>query len=182
MFLLLLISISVLIAVLIQFLIIKNKTGFILPFWMLFLSVIATISGIGLINWQQTEITIAMEQRNWHETTATVLESKVAGDRAYHPEITYEYFADGQKFKGITDLNVPGFGGKNYRKNNASKIINEMPAGTELKVYYDPDNPQISVLHKGPKWSNYMQSGFAVIILSIGLLGIIYGIRQKLNI
>ena len=68
-------------------------------------SIVMTIGGI-------IELQAQLAPRQWPSTEGQIIASEVAGDRAFHPVITYSYSVEGQTYSHTSILNTPGFGGK----------------------------------------------------------------------
>lgn len=88
---------------------------------------------------------------NWPSTTGTVTFSTVEwrrssdnnGSSAY-PVIQYTYQVMGQLLQGRKIAPGPEVGGS-----GANKVVARYPAGTQVTVYYDPNNPSDAVLERG---------------------------------
>jgi hypothetical protein len=107
--------------------------------------------------------------RNWPSTDGVVVTSRVAGERAYHPEIVYTYSVNGASYKDSTSFDTPSFGGRSVKQEVAETIVAKFPAGTAVVVHYDPDAPSRSLLRISPDWSLYGKIGLGGTILGLGL-------------
>jgi len=80
---------------------------------------------------------------NSHEPARTI---QTGSRRRYSVDVRYQYEVDGQKFEGSRLR----FGKVSYKKRSkAQKEKNLFLPGKEVEVFYDPANPQSSVLIKG---------------------------------
>ncbi len=111
---------------------------------------------------------------NWPFVSGIVTSSKVIGERAFRPEIKYDYSVGGVKYSGISGLDDPGFGGRTKRLDTAEKMITEYPVGEEVPVYFNPDDPAESLLVHHVAWSTYMQLTLAVTIALAGAVILIF--------
>ena len=125
------------------------------------------VIGIVFINEPLSDIQESLQRRSWPLVQAEVIASKVAGKRAFHPEITYRYSASGQEFTKTTDLNTPGFGARNSRRDTASRIVAQYPPGTLVSVHYNPEHPDESYIRTGASFAAYLQV-FTLLILIFG--------------
>jgi len=96
----------------------------------------------------------ARESASWPNVLGRIISSRVVSSTIegastmttnYHPEIKYTYEVGGKVYAGerisfgllITDLNP------------ANAAVSKYPAGSEVKVTYDPSNPSVAVLEPG---------------------------------
>ena len=145
------------------------------------LTFVCLFAAIGLILWGENKLTISRTRLKWPTTTAVVVESKVIGDRAFRPDIIYEYTVAGQTYQGDTNLNTPGFGNKRSRRDTAERIIRDFEENQPITVYYNPDDPAESYIRPGPQWSDYMKFGIGHLLFMSALFSaagnIIYRIK-----
>lgn len=163
------IIILVLNTVLVLFLKRINKL-FSFPAWMLIVSLLVALIGLTFIIWQGNEIENELNKRNWTVIEGEIITSEIVGKRALRTEVQYQYSVNDTIYFGKSDYNIPGFGSKNYRRKNARIVKNANPVGMKIKVYYNPFNPEKSILRYGPYWSNYMILAFGTSLLLIGVL------------
>jgi hypothetical protein len=133
------------------------------------LGVLLWLSGILLVSWQLRELRKYAAIEEWPSVTGVVLSAQVIGERAFRPNIVYQYVVGQQTFKDSTDLDQPGFGGRNNKRNAAETIVAAYPVGRELPVHYDPSHPEISLLRVSPDWSIYGKIGFGAFLFGIGI-------------
>ncbi len=119
---------------------------------------------------------IGYSSLNWQTTQGKIITSQaVACVHKYFPnrykaKIVYEYFANGSLYSSdnitfTTDSVIIYCG-------NAEKVMAIYPLGMSVLVYYDPDNPENSVLR--PSGTSFMSIG-------ISLAMFIYGINLLIN-
>jgi hypothetical protein len=96
----------------------------------------------------------AVQQRRvwFHPTCAgRVVSSRVGGeDDSYRPEMQYEYQVAGRKYAGTRrrtlEMGISGDGARAA----IQRVVNRYPAGREVTVYDDRDDPNSSWLEAGP--------------------------------
>lgn len=87
---------------------------------------------------------------NWSSTMGTVTFSTVERRRssrnstASYPVVHYTYQVMGQTLQGRKIMPGPESGGS-----WAHKVVERYPAGAQVMVYYDPNNPSDAVLERG---------------------------------
>ena len=133
------------------------------------LGALCWLSGILLVSWQLKELKEFSAIEEWPSVTGVVLSAQVIGERAFRPNIVYQYTVGAQVFKDSTDLDQPGFGGRNNKRNAAETIVAAYPAGREIAVHYNPAHPEISLLRVSPDWSIYGKIGFGAFLFGIGI-------------
>lgn len=92
--------------------------------------------------------------QTWPTAPGTVLQSWVRESRStdsdggdsysYHPEVHYQYQVMGTEYQGSKIAFGPKVGGRS----RAEKTIEKYPAGANVTVYYQPDNPANAVLER----------------------------------
>jgi hypothetical protein len=131
--------------------------------------VIIWILGLLLVFWQIRELHAAAVIQQWPTVEGTVLQARVIGVRAFRPNITYVYTVSGVTYRDSTDLDQPGFGGRNNKENAAETIIAAYPTGSRVIVHYNPANPGVSVLRTSPDWSTFGKIGLGGFLFGLGL-------------
>ncbi len=129
------------------------------------------ITGAGLIYLNSRVITEGMAAKSWSRVTGIVINSEIAGKRAFHPEITFRYAVNGHVYDFKTDLGTPGFGNKRSRLDTAERIIRDYQIGDSVNVYYDPSDPVRATLRTGPPWHAFVKLGLGIIVLIMGSMG-----------
>jgi hypothetical protein len=128
----------------------------------LFLSVFVIVGMV--VAWQgKKRLAIAKRSAGWPYVMGKVISSEMEIDRdtdsdrgtsiTYSAEVMFEYEVGGVSYAA----NRVSFG--QYGSSSpgpARKILNKYPADEAVKVYYDPADPQNSVLEPGVTFSTYM--------------------------
>ncbi|MCD4781758.1 MAG: DUF3592 domain-containing protein [Candidatus Omnitrophica bacterium] len=113
----------------------------------------------------------------WEKTGGTVLHSRVfdasiqteEGVQArFIPEVTFQYSVDGHQW---TSNRLSNIYDHYYLPESVEKIIQHYPAGTEVTVLYDPQNPSEAILtYQNPsQYPTYLFIffGLALILTSV---------------
>ena len=147
-------------------------------FWVLIL--------VGMIAFNMVALSMmkGWDSKSWSSTNGTIVSSKVKTITTrstststtprkkrtrYFPEIHYKYQVDGKEYSG----DRLAFGFSNRPKEESKNIVERYPAGAHVPVYYDPDNPEESVLEPGVYALNWLG-----IVFGIGAIGFAYLIRS----
>ncbi|HWS23803.1 MAG TPA: DUF3592 domain-containing protein [Anaerolineales bacterium] len=92
-------------------------------------------------------------------------ESGIRHNKRYSANILYEYTVDGKSFQSkvvdVTEMLKVNLGGRQSAENLAAKYIDNMV----VQVYYDPSNPENSVLELNPNWILILQ-GVGVLVVA----------------
>lgn len=109
----------------------------------------------------------AIESENWPATKGTVLEVKVTRRTSsqqnnkveYYYSATYGYKVEGQSYTG--SRYSLGSGSRSDRMFNSRPEAERagkaaFPIGSNVVVYYNPDNPDSTVLKPGANWGTYV--------------------------
>ncbi len=100
----------------------------------------------GLADWLRADLS-----EGWPTATARILHSEAMmrlgkGPRHY-PDISYDYEVAGKRY---TSSSIR-FSGAHFRTNDgAQQVVDRYPAGSDVMVRYDPDNPATAVLESSP--------------------------------
>ncbi len=123
----------------------------------------------------------AFSKRSWPITTGQIDSSQVVGERAFRPLLYYHYYINGEKYNGITDLHVPGFGGRMNRLDAAEKLVKLYHPGKAITIHHDPDSPEISLIRTGPSYTDYLATGTGALLFLIGTLIFLMRMIQKVK-
>lgn len=137
------------------------------------------VLGLAVILWGAAEITDGWQRRSWPVTRGVVLESRVEGARAYHPEVVYQYTVDGNVYRDSTILHQPSFGGRSRRYEVAVKEAALYAPGDSVGVYFDPVEPQRSDLVTSLYWADYATAGVGAVLLGLGVCLWLMWIRRR---
>ncbi len=116
----------------------------------------------------------AWASKTWPQATGTITRSEIERSRSkqgtamYSCVIDYEYVVDGKPFNGDTVW----FGGGYSSSSDtvAREAVRKYPKGKSVKVYYSPEDPNVSVLEPGAVFSSYILFGIGLAFLIVGLL------------
>lgn len=118
--------------------------------------------------------------KSWSSTTGRVLSATVAARRnpgrngvSYYPVVVYEYNIDGQHYTG----NRLGFGSPVGVGIQAvvAQGLGKYPVGSNLPVYYNPNNPADAVLERRTmgNWGNILI--LLILIVAMGIVVTSFG-------
>lgn len=111
----------------------------------------------------------AFMEKSWPAVQGYITSSVVVGQRAFRPDIEFQYVVDGDTLHGSSSLNQPGFGGRMNRLDAAEKEVHEYGAGKTVRVHYEPGNPQNCTLSPGPTYAMFLKLGNSSLLFLIGL-------------
>ncbi len=137
------------------------------------------IAGIFLARHGSKVLDNAKQSIAWPTTQGVIVNSEVVRERnrnssssgssvTYTADVMFEFQLDGQTYSS----NNVSFG--QYSSSSASdarKIVRAYPANSRVTVYYNPDNPDESVLEPGVSAGSYMILGMGILFSAIGVLG-----------
>ena len=139
--------------------------------------------GVSILGVQTTQKSIASD--NWPQTQGTIITSDIETHKThtkhgysytYGPEIVYTYSVNGQSY---TANKVSYSTGSSSDVSYAQKIVNTYPVGTQIPVFYNPENPTEAVLEPGSNTMTYFPIIFGIVFIAVGIGGIIYIIRSN---
>jgi hypothetical protein len=107
---------------------------------------------------------------HWPSVKGSVIESRfvLEGDES-ELIIRYEYLADAKSREG----NTVTFSGFSLDLDTLEAYVRKYPQGASVRVYYDPVQPDVSVLEPGVEAKNFLIGSLVLIVLfgaGIGLL------------
>lgn len=146
----------------------------------LFTAFFCLLGSVSLILWENNILIESRNRLKWPTTTAVVVKSSVTGNRAFRPDIAYEYKVNGRIYHGNTNLNTPGFGNKRSRRDTAERIVSDYKLDQQVTIHYNPNDPAESYIRPGPQWSDYVKSAIGHILFIMALFGLAGNIIQKL--
>ena len=109
----------------------------------------------------------AFDSYGWTRTGGKIISSQLVttsnndGDPLYQEKIIYEYSALGRTFQ--SDQIYSGATTATSKEESKQKIVDKYPAGKDVDVYYDADDPKTAVLERGVHFNS-------VIVFLMGLL------------
>jgi hypothetical protein len=108
--------------------------------------------------------------RGWHSVTSQVLESGTAGgtgDDSPRPYAVYEYVVSGRAYRHDRIFLVDKPGG------NAGAIAAQYPAGRQVEVYYNPNNPaEAALVRNMPSAALYLGLTLVMLVGAAMLCGL----------
>ena len=129
--------------------------------------------GLGLTYWGWNILQDARASASWPTAEGVVTRSEVTrstdsdGGDSYSPEITYTYTVNNEQLANKTIK----FGENSYSsRKKAEGIANSYPVGKNVTVYYDPQQPEKSVLEPGVSAGSYIVIGIGVFFILITLV------------
>jgi hypothetical protein len=160
-------------------LVVRNDVRFRVPLFLVVISFLLLVFGVGMIYSESIAIIDGLERRSWPVVKGRIVTSEVSGTRAAHPEIHFEYTVDGVTYSGSTDMGTPGFGSRNARKETAGTVVRQYPPESLVLVHYSPNDHAIGVLRPGPEWSDFMRLSAGIIAYAIGLFVLMSKFAQR---
>ncbi len=133
------------------------------------LGIVLTLAGTLLAFSQGPEIAHSITRNSWPNVTGQVTSATVTGQRVSMPQVTYSYSVNDAIYEDSTDLNVPGFGSRGFRRQTANNALIKYPVGSAVKVYYNPEDPSISSLGRGFHWAPLARLSFGGILFVFGI-------------
>lgn len=139
------------------------------PRWQGAVALALVVAGIWLVIVMMASLQEAFARRDWPTASGRITQAEVSQTRDLSPQIRYEYAIDGRSFVGSSSVDFPGFGGRGNRLDVAEKLVAQYAAGKEIDVYYDPENPAISLLKPGPTWDLFGKAGLGAFFVAAGV-------------
>ncbi len=116
------------------------------------------------------------QAENWSSTMGTVTSSSIEwrrgskGGSVAYPVVQYSYQVMGQMLQGQKIMPGPDTGGT-----GAQKVVNRYPAGAQVTVYYDPNNPSDAVLERSmPGYIKWLWVAMILTDLFLCGMGVIF--------
>ena len=131
---------------------------------MVLAGVVALLS-LWAIHFESRQISLVMQKRGWPRAEAIVDSTRVLGKRAFRPQVYYHYSVQEVEYQGVSDLHMPGFGGRLNRLDSAEKMAAEHQPGHRLQVYYNPNRPQESLLTVVPSFAAFIKMASVWLLL-----------------
>lgn len=116
---------------------------------------VLTLAGLKLIH-------NARESLYWPKTEGVITQSFMDWDRhrQQYANIRYSFIVNGEKITGFQisakDTNI-----------SDEELLKKYPVGKKVIVYYDPENPENSLLEPGYSWQSYQAFVLGIIFLLI---------------
>ena len=116
---------------------------------------------------------------DWPSVEGEVISSKMIGERAFHPEVVYQYRMNDKLYVDTTDLGAPAFGGKRKRHEVAEALLEPFDSGMTVKVFYSPEDPKYSMLRPHITWSVLGKMGFGGTLVMVTTVILLSFRRRK---
>jgi hypothetical protein len=130
------------------------------------------VCSLPLAFWVYMVVSTAIESRSWPYTMGAVTGSGIIRNRdcnglpGYHYSVGVEYKVNGQEYY-VMELRLGSF--RYFSQAGAKRVIEKYPIGQSVKVFYDPDYPDCSLLQPGFSWECFYPLLVFGSVLSIGL-------------
>jgi hypothetical protein len=150
-----------------------------------------TVFGAALLMFGGVFLRDAWASRDWPTATGTVEAVNVVRDRSansntsrpyYYYAVTYEYEVAGQSYTGDRySLGGGSTASQNYESRREARNAGEeaYPEGSEVAVYYDPENPGSTVLKLGANFGNYVPLVMGLLFTPSGIWFLMLMLRVK---
>ncbi|MGB5105647.1 MAG: DUF3592 domain-containing protein [Candidatus Zixiibacteriota bacterium] len=140
------------------------------------LFIVGSVAGF----YQANHLSNLRAMREWPTVAGTVIESRLAGQKAIVPHVVYSYDVNSQPFVGISDLGTPAFGNASKRLNEAETLLADYPVGKEVTVHYDALDPKSSYIVSAVPWNAYAQMGLWIFLILSSLAAVVlYGFAKR---
>jgi len=126
---------------------------------------VGALLSLWAVRFESQQIALVMQKRAWPRAEAVVDSTRVLGKRAFRPQVYYHYSVQQVEYQGVSDLHMPGFGGRLNRLDSAEKMAAEHQKGHRLHIYYNPDRPQESLLTVVPSFAAFIKIAIVWLLL-----------------
>ena len=110
-----------------------------------------------------------------HSTTTSGTGASRSTTHHYEAIIKYEYTVDGSKY---TNDRYSFFGSDAKGKSHSRRLVDKHPRGKRVKVFYNPQKPRDSVLHRRGESPKSLDQVLMAGGLTLGLLGLLIGLSS----
>lgn len=119
---------------------------------------------------------------HWPVTSGTIVESRLdvrphpGGDgqrEDYLPQLRYRYSVGGQIHESSI-RRYPNPGAMQSRE-QAEAVLARYPHGAVVRVYYNPERPQVACLEPGEHWTAWAGKALTLIVAAAGLVLLLKG-------
>jgi Protein of unknown function (DUF3592)/Tetratricopeptide repeat len=127
--------------------------------------------------WSGARLFQSLASLNWPSVNGMVTKSAVKyvppasafsnSNGVYQVDFAYKYSVNGNDLEGHDESFgvFDAFPGVNRGAERANQLVDAHPGNTNVTVYYDPKNPQTSVLTRGPTFGLYYLLAFSTFFL-----------------
>jgi hypothetical protein len=144
--------------------------------WDVFVAVIAIGGGGATLGWCGWNAFIAVRSHRWPNVEGTILVSDLQrlrdndGGYIYRPEISYSYTVAGEDFVGSRVRFGTAF--SLSWSAPAARVVQQYKVKSRVRVRYDVDNPQESVLEPGMNGMVIAGAVIGAVLLVFGVLSL----------
>ncbi len=122
-----------------------------------FIGLVFFLVAAGILWWGINTVRNASVSKNWPAVPGTITVSQVAistddDGTTYSADVQFKYVVNDRWYTADT-VNFGEYGSGN--RSRAEKIVARYPPGSQVTVYYNPDNPGTAVLEPGVTWGSY---------------------------
>jgi hypothetical protein len=133
--------------------------------------------GIGVMVYMLNQAYIGHFSKGWPQANGHIRSGKIEiySDEStyYRPEIEYTFTVKGEKYSGENiGLIMQGY---NTEK-EAQNILDTYSIGKQVTVYYDPQDPNMSLLEPGVPGDAWLFAGFGLFFALMGGVFVMIGI------
>ena len=152
-----------------------------------FISLLLLGFGVLLTYWGSTQLRLAYQTHAWPATPGTILKANVIEQiqtnndqpfTEYYPDITYQYTVGDKTYEASRVQAGPQ---RTIGSDGADKLRYRYPKGTDVTVYYNPQNPQQAVLERTSYTEGALSLAAGVFLGIGGLIGAVRAIRARLQ-
>jgi hypothetical protein len=147
--------------------------------WVVLLGLALGAAGVLLVILEVHNLKENQKLYEWPTVSGVVLSSGIIGERAYRPNIVYQYVVAGITYRDSTSLNTPSFGNRNTREGEAEALSDAYPVGKDVVVHYDPAMPSRSHLRISPGWDVYGKMGLGGTLFGVAVFCLLGYMVQK---
>jgi hypothetical protein len=145
---------------------------------------VLVILGIGFSIWGHGVMMTTMASLKWPITQGNITfseikaTSKIGPGYYYSPDVRYRYTVNGKDYNGNKVIAA------DYSSSSASragKITRQFKKGSNVNVYYNPENTSEAVLMPGGTLLTYVPFCFGIIATASGIIALLYYGKKKLS-
>jgi len=104
--------------------------------------------------------------------TASSLEQSPDNKRRYRAALGYSYRVGGKDYQSTRVF----WGGNEGREKHMASVVETYPAGTKVRVFYDPNNPAEAVLNPIQNTGSRQMVLYAMAMVTLGLFSLTGGL------
>jgi hypothetical protein len=146
----------------------------ILPVFLFFLLLLLSCFSYGIAGFYK-----AVKSNSWPTATGIILSSQVikpsGKSTKYIADIKYSYKSNNKEYHSnkFNASNARGISGW------ARNVVKQYPINSSAKIYYNPDNPEDSVIEPGLQYENYYMTGIPLVSFMLLLLTLLKQFKNR---